>query len=68
MPSSLPLLDPFGNRALDQVTRYWSVLEQNTLLPSGDRPVDVEPLVMARDRRCHLRDRLRALLVHRAQK
>jgi hypothetical protein len=28
------LLDPFGNRALDQVTRYWSVLDQNTrLLP-----------------------------------
>lgn len=28
------LLDPFGNRALDQVTRYWSVLEINTsLLP-----------------------------------
>lgn len=28
------LLDPFGNRALDQVTRYWSVVDSNTrLLP-----------------------------------
>lgn len=28
------LLDPFGNRALDQVTRYWSVVDNNTrLLP-----------------------------------
>ena len=28
------LLDPFGNRALDQVTRYWSVYENNaSLLP-----------------------------------
>jgi ABC-type transport system involved in multi-copper enzyme maturation permease subunit len=27
------LLDPFGMRALSRVTRYWSILERNTLVP-----------------------------------